>query len=107
VLEVENGQEALDMLQKEKVDLIFMDVQMPVLDGLETTRIIRTDPRFAASARVPIVALTAYAMAGDRERLLASGMDAYLAKPVDMKSLVETLERLVLDGDGGAAPETV
>ena len=77
---------------------------MPVLDGLEATRVIRTDPRFAESAQVPIVALTAYAMAGDRERLLASGMDAYLAKPVDMKSLVETLERLVLDGDGGAAP---
>ncbi|KAF5054461.1 Sensor histidine kinase RcsC [anaerobic digester metagenome] len=104
VLQAENGQEALDTLQRAKVDLIFMDVQMPVLDGLETTRIIRTDPRFAESAQVPIVALTAYAMAGDRERLLASGMDSYLAKPVDMKSLVETLERLVLDGDGGAAP---
>jgi signal transduction histidine kinase/ActR/RegA family two-component response regulator len=104
VLLAENGQEALDTLEKTPVDLIFMDVQMPVLDGLETTRIIRTDPRFAAFAHLPIVALTAYAMVGDRERLLSAGMDAYLAKPVEMKSLFETLERLVLDAQACAEP---
>ena len=105
VLQAGNGQEALDVLGSQKVDLVFMDVQMPVLDGLETTRVIRNDPRFASCARVPIVALTAYAMAGDRERLLAAGMDAYLAKPVEMKSLFETIERLVPEGGDGARPK--
>ena len=104
VLLAENGREALDTLEKTPVDLIFMDVQMPVLDGLETTRIIRTDPRFAGFAHVPIVALTAYAMVGDRERLLSAGMDAYLAKPVEMKGLFETLERLVIDAKDCAEP---
>ena len=104
VLLAENGREALDTLEKTQVDLIFMDVQMPVLDGLETTRIIRTDPRFAGLAQVPIVALTAYAMVGDRERLLAAGMDAYLAKPVGMKSLFDTLDRLVADAQECQVP---
>ncbi|WP_051307182.1 CHASE domain-containing protein [Desulfomicrobium escambiense] len=105
VLQAGNGQEALDILGRQRVDLVFMDVQMPVLDGLETTRIIRTDPRFAECSRVPIVALTAYAMVGDRERLLAAGMDAYLAKPVEMKSLFEILERLVPEGERGVQAE--
>lgn len=91
----DNGREALKVLEKESVDLILMDVQMPVLDGMETTRIIRHDPRFLTQASIPIVALTAYAMAGDRERFLAAGMDHYLAKPVDMKMLFELLESLV------------
>ncbi len=107
VLQAGNGQEALDVLDRERVDLVFMDVQMPVLDGLQTTRIIRTDPRYAGCARVPIVALTAYSMAGDRERLLAAGMDAYLAKPVEMRSLFETLERLVPDGGNRVQAEAV
>jgi len=95
VVLADNGREALKVLEKESVDLILMDVQMPVLDGMETTRIIRHDPRFLAQAGIPIVALTAYAMAGDRERFLAAGMDHYLAKPVDMKMLFELLESLV------------
>ena len=105
VLLAENGEEALRVLRAESVDLIFMDVQMPVMDGLETTRVIRTDARFAERARVPIVALTAYAMAGDRERILAAGMDGYLAKPVHMKSLFETLERLTFGSHDDAEEE--
>ncbi len=108
VVLAENGEQALDELLNREIDLVFMDVQMPVLDGLETTRIIRTDPRFASHAGVPIVALTAYAMTGDRERLLAAGMDGYLAKPVEMKTLFETLDRLApgMDAfvDSGPAP---
>jgi signal transduction histidine kinase/ActR/RegA family two-component response regulator len=106
VVLAENGRQALDELLKGKVDLVFMDVQMPVLDGVETTRIIRSDPRFARHARVPIVALTAYAMAGDRERLLKAGMDGYLAKPVEMRSLFDTLERLAL-GEEDCPPAEV
>lgn len=104
-----NGEEALEALIQESFDLIFMDVQMPIMDGLEATRIIRTDPRFAHWDRVPIVALTAYAMAGDRERFLAAGMDSYLAKPVHMKNLFETLDRAICDASsrmerGSASP---
>jgi len=105
----ENGEEALEALARESFDLIFMDVQMPRMDGLEATRIIRTDPRFAHWDRVPIVALTAYAMAGDRERFLAAGMDSYLAKPVHMENLFETLDRAIGDASsrmerGSASP---
>ena len=105
VTQAENGRDALEILKRDHFDLIFMDVQMPHMDGLEATRIIRTDPRFAGRSGIPIVALTAYAMVGDRERFLAAGMDGYLAKPVHMKSLMDTLERFV--GNAPAASEPV
>ncbi|MEF3697780.1 PAS domain S-box protein [Desulfolutivibrio sp.] len=86
-LGAQNGQEALEALTREDFDLILMDVQMPVLDGVDATRRIRTEPGFAAMADIPIVALTAYAMTGDRETFLAAGMNAYLAKPFEMEDL--------------------
>ncbi|QLA15398.1 PAS domain-containing hybrid sensor histidine kinase/response regulator [Desulfolutivibrio sulfoxidireducens] len=88
----QNGQEALEMLSREDFDVILMDVQMPVMDGVDATRRIRREAAFAAMADIPIVALTAYAMAGDREKLLASGMNAYLAKPFEMDELRTVLE---------------
>jgi CheY-like chemotaxis protein len=66
---------------------------MPDMDGMEATGIIRTDARFAPYARVPIIALTAHAMAGDEERFLSSGMDAYLSKPFDHTRLQALLHR--------------
>ena len=90
----QNGQEALDLRENEDFDLILMDVQMPVMDGLEATRRIReTGPEGKRS--IPIIALTAYAMAGDRETFLAAGMDGYVAKPVDIAKLIRTMERLL------------
>ncbi len=65
---------------------------MPVMDGVDATRRIRRESAFAAKAAIPIVALTAYAMTGDREKLLAAGMDAYLAKPFEMDALRAVLE---------------
>ena len=82
-----NGREALDLLGREKVDLVFMDVQMPVMDGMEATRLIRNDLKLS----VPVVAMTAYAMAGDRERFLRCGMDDYVSKPVDMARLRQVI----------------
>ena len=87
------GKEALECLQAPGVDVVLMDIQMPEMDGMEATRIIRTDPRFTPYAHVPIIALTAHAMAGDRERFLAEGMDDYLAKPFDHARMQELLQR--------------
>jgi CheY-like chemotaxis protein len=75
------------------VDLILMDVQMPEVDGLEATRAIRQHERHSG-AHVPIVALTAHAMAGDAERCLGAGMDRYLSKPVRSEELFEVIEEL-------------
>lgn len=85
-----NGLEALDRLEATTYDLVLMDIQMPMLDGLETTRRMRADPRFD---RLPVIAMTAHAMNGDKERCLEAGMNGYLAKPVDHKHLIHTIER--------------
>ena len=87
-----NGREALEKLQQQPFDLVLMDVQMPELDGLEATRQIRA--REPAEEHIPIVAMTAHAMQGDRERCLDVGMDDYLSKPVRAQELREVLERL-------------
>ena len=84
--------DALEILARESFDVILMDVQMPDMDGLETTRAIRgrEQPGFR---RTPIAALTAHTMTGDRERCLAAGMDDYLSKPIRLAALGKTLER--------------
>lgn len=87
-----DGQVAVNMTNELKPDIVLMDVSMPVLSGLEATRAIRAQPEVA---RTPIVALTAHAMDGDRQRCLDAGCDAYATKPVDLPSLIATIERLV------------
>ncbi len=87
-----NGREAIDLREREKFDVILMDVQMPVLDGLQATKAIRG---LETVDRVPIVAMTAHAMRGDREACLAAGMDAYVSKPLDAELLLRTVEQLV------------
>ncbi|HET7108973.1 MAG TPA: response regulator [Candidatus Acidoferrum sp.] len=87
-----NGREAVDAVAQESFDLVFMDVQMPELDGFEATASIRLRER-TTGARLPIVALTAHAMKGDREKCLAGGMDDYLAKPIQPGELETLLAR--------------
>jgi signal transduction histidine kinase/CheY-like chemotaxis protein/ligand-binding sensor domain-containing protein len=87
-----NGAEALAMWKDGGFDLIFMDVQMPELDGFEATRIIRTQEQ-ASGKHIPIIAMTAHAMSGDRERCLESGMDDYVSKPVNRDRLTEAIAR--------------
>jgi signal transduction histidine kinase/CheY-like chemotaxis protein/ligand-binding sensor domain-containing protein len=89
--QVENGLEALDALAKGEYDLVLMDVQMPVMDGLEATRRIRDMERRGAP-HVPVVGLTALAMKGDRERCLGAGMDECIHKPIELQSLLSAIE---------------
>jgi signal transduction histidine kinase/DNA-binding response OmpR family regulator len=96
VVIAENGRAALDALERDAFDLILMDVQMPVLGGLEAAACIRERERIAGcGARIPIIALTANAMAGDRERCIESGMDEYLTKPIQARDLFATMERVM------------
>ncbi len=88
-----DGQQVLDVLAREPVDLILMDVQMPGMDGLQATRSIRAQEQ-GASERMPIVALTAQAMNGDREACLAAGMDAFLTKPIHQDELRRVIENV-------------
>ena len=89
---VENGQLAVDAWQKNDYDAIFMDCQMPVMDGYEATEIIREqeDP----GQHIPVIALTANAMDGEEENCYAAGMDKYLTKPINIAHLVQTLQDL-------------
>lgn len=89
----ENGSEALSLHAKNQYDVIFMDIQMPIMDGIEATAKIRE--REGESRHTPIIALTAYALAGDRERFLSYGLDEYIPKPIRMDKLFPLLEEVV------------
>ena len=95
IIMAENGREAVDRFTQEGFDIIFMDMQMPILDGYGAVREIRDIEQTRNMARTPIVAITAYAMQGDREKCLAAGMDAYLAKPTSAADIVTMVNQLL------------
>ena len=97
VVAEDNGAAALKTLERKRFDLVLMDVQMPRMDGIETTTAIRNREKITGGY-TPIVALTAHAMVGDRERCLKAGMDGYLIKPIQPATLLEAIERLHLAG---------
>ena len=90
---VENGEAAIEALRNDTFDLVLMDVQMPVMDGVEATRAIRASTRLDAG--IPIIALTAYAMEGDRENFIAAGMNGYVAKPVELDALRDAIDEVL------------
>ena len=90
VVRAADGQEAVEMAARERPDLILMDVSLPVMDGPEATRRIR-----ARAQTIPIIALTAHAMSGDRDRALQAGCDDYHAKPVELPRLLAQMEALL------------
>jgi len=89
VLEAVSGEQALETAGRDRPDLVLMDLNLAGMSGFEATRALKADP---ALCRVPVVALTAYAMVGDRERALEAGCDGYLSKPVDVRRLPEQVE---------------
>ncbi len=94
VVAVPDGRQAVLRVRAEDFDAVVMDIQMPLMDGVEATQAIRSDASLGARAKVPIIAMTAYAMTGDREKFLAAGMDGYVPKPVDMDRLRNAIDRL-------------
>jgi CheY-like chemotaxis protein len=88
-----NGKEALDICENSSSNLILMDIQMPGISGLDVTKTIREKEK-VTGGHVPIIATTAYAMSGDKEKCINAGMDEYISKPIDMKKLCEVIERL-------------
>jgi signal transduction histidine kinase/FixJ family two-component response regulator len=102
VTTVANGQEALAAIDDGSFDVVLMDVQMPIMGGLEATTVIRL--REHTTSRLPIIAMTAHAMKGDRERCIAAGMDEYLTKPIHAQQLCAIVERVAGAPSGGAQP---
>ena len=92
VLEARDGASGVDLALRERPDLILMDIQLPVLDGYAATRKIRAE---ASLSEVPIIAVTSYAMAGDREKALEAGCTAYVEKPIDPESFIKELKKYV------------
>ena len=93
LLKATDGKEALDMAVKEHPDLIIMDMQLPQMSGLDVTKSLRQMPEFN---NILIIALTAYAMKGDRERFIEAGCDAYLSKPINTRELPEVIATMLL-----------
>jgi len=92
VVEAATGDEGVAAAKREKPDLILMDVQLPVIDGLEATRQIKAKPELRA---IPVIAVTSYALSGDNEKALAAGCDAYFAKPVSPRRLLEKIDAVL------------
>ncbi len=95
VSEAETALVGLELAQEGNFDVVLMDIQLPGMDGLEATRRLRTDPR---TRDLLVVAVTAHAMKGDEERILESGCDAYVTKPIAYKEFLETLNQLLRNG---------
>lgn len=101
VLEADNALDGIALARGERPDLILIDIQLPGMDGLTATGVLRQDP---ATRHIRIAALTALAMKGDEERILAAGCDAYIAKPIHSASFLERVGQLLADAPPQQAP---
>ena len=96
VLEAKNGVEGIEKARKYRPDLVLMDIQMPVMDGFTAARILKDDP---LTRQIRLIAITAFAMHGDRERILAAGFDDYIAKPIAIREFPRTIQSYLEQGD--------
>ena len=101
ILEAETGPLGLEMAARERPDLILLDIQLPGMDGHAVARALKADPALKA---IPVVAVTSYAMAGDREKCLEAGAEGYIEKPINPETFVEEVERFLRPTLEGAAP---
>jgi two-component system cell cycle response regulator DivK len=92
ILQTRDGMQALDLARKERPDLIVMDIQLPQVSGLEVTKWIKADDNLK---HIPVVAVTAFAMKGDEEKIREGGCEAYVAKPISVKDFLSTIERFL------------
>ena len=92
-IEATDGKQGVALARARKPDLILMDIMMPVIDGLEATRILKAD---ATTRNIPVVALTSHVMKGDKERILQAGCDGYITKPIDIQELLEKVAEYLL-----------
>jgi CheY-like chemotaxis protein len=90
MLEAEDAESGIELIREQRPDLVLMDIQLPGMDGLSATKIIKEDPDLTD---IPIVALTSYAMQGDEEKALAAGCTGYITKPIDTRKFLETLSQ--------------
>jgi two-component system cell cycle response regulator DivK len=88
-LEAMDGQQGVKIAGDKLPDIILMDIMMPVMDGLEATRLLKAD---ANTRHIPVLALTSYAMTGDKEKTIQAGCDGYIAKPIDIREVLKTIE---------------
>ncbi len=93
VLEAKDGVEGVAMAGKHRPDLIIMDIQMPVMDGITAAKILKSDP---ATAAITMIALTSFAMKGDKERFMEAGFDDYIAKPIDTRALPQLVKKYLM-----------
>ena len=101
VVEAASGPEGLEIAARIRPDLIVLDIQLPGMDGHAVARALKSDPQLKP---IPIVAVTSYAMAGDRERILAAGVEGYIEKPIDPDSFVADLERFLTPSEKELTP---
>ena len=96
MLEANDAESGIEQIHEQRPDLVLMDIQLPGMDGLSATKIIKEDPDLKD---IPIVALTSYAMQGDKEKALAAGCTGYITKPIDTRKFLETVSQYLKDDD--------
>ncbi len=94
IIEATDGMQGIELARTKQPDLILMDINMPIMDGYEAIRILKGDTN---TRNIPVIALTSYAMKGDKERILAMGCDGYIAKPIDVDDFLERVAAFIAD----------
>ena len=102
ILEAPDGEQGVKITREKIPDLILMDIMMPKMDGLEATRIIKADNK---TKHIPVIALTSYAMKGDREKTIEAGCDGYIAKPIDIQEVLKTIEHFLTAQEKVSSPD--